>query len=225
MEMVRGLRIGLGDGLGVLAAASLFLAGLWSYFKQSPFILGLFLLPGVTTVVAAVGLQRPIFPRFLFFLIGFGLLIVVRGALAIGGGIGRRWGANIGPSLVVGLAVVSVVSLIPNYRYPKQDFGGAMRFVDQARSTTEPVATVGLATDVYRDYYQRGWPEIRSVEDLQNLRARGERVWVLYTLEGYIEMRRPEVMQTLRRQCANATVFRGTLGNGDVTVCVLAPVE
>ncbi len=222
-ELVRGLRIGLGAGLGALAAGVLLLAGLRSYLRQSAFIVGMFLLPGAMTVAAAVGLQRPIFPRFLFFSIGFGLLIVVRGALEVGRWLGRRQARIAGPAIVAVMAAVSMVSLIPNYRYPKQDFEGAMRFADSARSEAEPVVTVGLATDVYRDYYQRSWRGVTSLDELEDVRSIGQRVWVLYTLERYIESRTPDLMQTLRDECTEAGVFRGTLGNGDITVCVIPP--
>lgn len=224
MEAIRGLRIGLGSGLGALAAAGLLLAGLWSYFRQSPFLVGLFVLPGVATVAAAVGLQRPIFPRFLFFLIGFGVLIIVRGALQVGRWIGGRYAPVAGPALVVAMALVSMVSLVPNYRYPKQDFEGAMRFVDGARSADEPVVTVGLASDIYGGYYQRTWPAVSSRHALMDLRSRGQRVWVLYTLEGYIETATPDLMHVLRTECPPVSVFRGTVGNGNITVCAVSPI-
>jgi hypothetical protein len=70
------LNIGIGTGIWALARVGLLAVGLWSYFPQSRFVTGLFVLP-VSTVATAVALQRPIFPR-LFFLIGF-MLALVRG--------------------------------------------------------------------------------------------------------------------------------------------------
>jgi 4-amino-4-deoxy-L-arabinose transferase-like glycosyltransferase len=61
--LLRGLQIGMGTAFGALADGALFLVGLWSYFKQSKFVLGMFFLPGAITVAAPVGLRRPIFPR------------------------------------------------------------------------------------------------------------------------------------------------------------------
>jgi mannosyltransferase len=116
VELIRGLQIGLGAGLGALAAAGLFAAGLWSYLKQSRFVVGLFVLPGVVTVGAAMALGRPMYPRFVFFLIGFGLLIAVRGALEAARWLGRGRAHMAGPALVFALAAVSIVALIPNYR-------------------------------------------------------------------------------------------------------------
>lgn len=228
MEFLRGLQIGMGTVFGVLVGGALFLAGLWSYFKQSRFVLGLFLLPGVVTVAAAVGLRRPIFPRFLFFLAGFALLIVVRGALEIGRIISRRRAGQVttaGIALVLVMAVLSAAALTIDYKYPKQDFEGAMRFVEAQKAADEPVLTAGLASYPYREYYRKPWEGVTSLEQLQKIRAQGKRVWVLYTLEGYIDVRTPDLMDTLRKDCAVQGVFRGTVGNADVKVCAAPPIR
>jgi mannosyltransferase len=228
-EALRGLRIGLGSVVGLAVAASFFVAGLWSYLKQSRFLPGLFLLPGIVTVSAAVALHRPVRPRFLVFLAGFGMLIVVRGALEIGRLVGRRASAGAGRSQTFGIALalvivlVSAASLGTNYRYPKQDFAGAMRFVETRRAPDEPVVTAGPATYPYRAYFNRPWEGVTTLGQLEAIRARGRRVWVLYTLASYIENDAPDLMRALRSECVVAGVFRGTVGNGDVTVCETPP--
>ena len=223
-ELIRGLQIGLGAGLGALAAAVLFAAGFWSYLRQSLFVVGLFVLPGVVTVGAAVALGRPLYPRFVFFLIGFGLLIAVRGALEIGQWFGRGRAQAAGAGLVVAMAAVSVVALIPNYRLPKQDFEAALRFVEAQRAGDDVIITVGQTTRVYREFYLRTWESAPSLEQFQSIRARGQRVWVVHTLDRYIEGRTPDLMRMLRAECVVQQVFRGTVGDGDVTVCVAPPV-
>ena len=220
LELLRGLQIGLGAGIGAMLAATLLVAGLWSYVRQSWLIAGLFVLPGVVTVAGAVALQRPIFPRFLFFLIGFGLLIIVRGASEAGTWLARTRGPIVATGLVAAITVVSLYSLLPNYRYPKQDFEGAMQFVESSRREGDVIATAGLTTTVYRDYYSRAFEEVPTLDAFSALRARAERVWVLYTLEGYIASQTPDLMQALRADCAPVQVFRGTVGNGDITVCM-----
>ncbi len=257
MELLRGLQIGLGSMIAVSAGAALFLAGMWSYLKQSRFILGLFLLPGVFTIGAAVVLHRPVRPRFVLFLIGFALLIVVRGALHIGQWLQRRALAartadaptadakggeakggdahqssgatrlgsaptsRLGVALALLLVVLSAGSLPVLWRYPKQDFVGAMQFVDAQRAEREPVVTAGPATYPYASYFHRDWTGIHSLGDLQRVRAGGTRVWVLYTLASYIESEAPDLMATLNTECDVRQRFRGTLGGGDVTVCAL----
>jgi len=66
-EALRGLRIGFAIGWGAVLACILFLLGCWSYLRQSPVILALFLLPAPITLTAAMVLEHPIRPRFFFF--------------------------------------------------------------------------------------------------------------------------------------------------------------
>jgi uncharacterized membrane protein len=228
LELIRGLNIGIGTGIWALARVGLLAVGLWSYFRQSRFVTGLFVLPGVVTVAAAVALQRPIFPRFLFFLIGFAMLALVRGAVELGRWVSRSGAAGqaspVSRALVAGLAAISLATLVPNYKYPKQDFDGALRFVETSHSPDEPIATVGLTRIVYGEYYMRPWIILRSADDLREVRAGGRRVWVLRTLDGYIRSTLPDVMRVLEEECAVVAVFKGTLRNGDVTVCRINPL-
>ncbi len=48
---------------------------------------------------------------------------------------------------------------------------------------------------------------------------------MLYTLADYLKASAPQLMQTLRDDCHVEAVFRGTVANGDVTVCVLPPTR
>ena len=224
-----GMQVGLGTAIGALASASLLGVGLWSYFRQSRFLAALFVLPGVFTVAAVLALRQPVFPRFLFFLSGFAVLVTVRGALEIGARVSRTRQADessppvtlVGAVLVGVMVAASAASLSYDYRYPKQDFEAALRFVDDHRRPREPVATAGGAVYPYREYYRRDWSRVRSAEELHEVRTAGERVWVIYTLADYIATGAPELMRVLREQCTVAQIFRGTVSGGDVTVCSL----
>ena len=83
---------------------------------------------------------------------------------------------------------------------------------------------MGQTTRVYREFYLRTWESAPSLEQFQSIRARGQRVWVVHTLDRYIEGRTPDLMRMLRAECVVQQVFRGTVGDGDVTVCVAPPV-
>jgi len=190
-------------------------------------------LPGAITILAALLLWR-IYPRFVFFLVGFGLLIVVRGALEIGARLTRRLRSQAAPQPVTGagvalvslMAVLSAVPLVENYRHPKQDFEGALQFVRAHREQDEPVLVVGApATYVYREFYREPWDAIASREQLQRARAEGRRVWVVYTLPDFIASRSPDLLQTLRAECRVAGVLRGTVSGGDITVCTLPAAD
>ncbi len=229
-EMLRGLEVGLGTLAGALAAACMMLVGAWRYARQSPFLLALFVMPGVVIVAVSVAMARPVFPRFLFFLIGFGVLLLVRGAIGIGAALDRRFGIS-GPGspprsafvIVACIALASLWSLSFDYRYPKQDFEGALRFIAAQRPSADQVVTAGGAMYPYRAYFRTPWRSIRSLAELQDVRAAGVPVWMVYSLPSYIRRPTPDLWNVLRTECRIAGVFRGTVAEGDVTVCVLPP--
>jgi len=231
-EILRGLRIGLGAEAVVVVAGALFAAGLVSYWRQSEVAASVLLLPGLVTAAGAVLARGTMYPRFYFYLLGFGLLILVRGAMvtaaALAGKVSREaqrrtnavpWGTG----LVALLILVSAVSLARNYRYPKQDYSGALRFVEAQRETGEPVVTAGGIGYVYKEYYKQPWTQVESAPQLETIRGQGRRVWVLYTFPMYLERGSPDLIAAIRRECAAKQVFLGTVGGGDIVVCMLEP--
>lgn len=222
LEILRGLRVGFGT-LGLLAALALLMLGAVSYLRRTPVAALLFLLPGVVTAVGIVVMRAPIRPRFFLLLLGFGLLMLVRGAMEFGRFLFRRDGdprAELtGIVLVTAIAIVSTVSLRENYTYPKQDYDGALRFIERHRAASEPVVTSGLAVYPYSRYYGKPWPAVQKPEELDRLRTGAGRTWVVYSFEEYMD---PAVVERLHRSCGNQQVFHGTLGGGDVVVCTLA---
>jgi 4-amino-4-deoxy-L-arabinose transferase-like glycosyltransferase len=220
LETLRGLELGLG-AWGVLAAALLGSLGLLSYARQSRVLSAMMIVPGLLAAVAVAVLQWPMRPRFFFFLIGFAAMILARGAVVAGDLSARRWaparGALAG-GLVAALLAASLLSLPYGYRHPKQDFGGAMQFVEASRGRQDAVATAGAASLPYREYYGRSWASLERAEQLQRLAAQAPRLWLLYTFPEYIEVSAPDLMRTIRRDCTTVRTFRGTVGGGDVVV-------
>ena len=94
-----------------------------------------------------------------------------------------------------------------------------MRFVESHAAEGESIVTVGPAAFIYREYYHRPWEDITSVDHLQRVLGGGLRVWALYTLENTLSVELQQVIEVLRPRCDAVAVFRGTLGDGDVTVC------
>lgn len=231
-ETLRGLRIGLGAEAGVAVAGALFAAGLVSYWRQSRVAAAVFVLPGLVTAAGALIARGTMYPRFYFYLLGFGVLILVRGAMVTGAALAGKMsreaatsatGIEWGTVLVALLIVVSAVSLVRNYRYPKQDYGGALRFVETRVQTGEPVVTAGGIGYVYREYYGRHWAQVDSAPQLETIRGQGRRVWVLYMFPMYLERGSPELMAAIRRTCSAQQVFPGTVGGGEIFVCVAEP--
>ncbi|MGH9859396.1 MAG: glycosyltransferase family 39 protein, partial [Candidatus Acidiferrales bacterium] len=227
LETARGLAAGAG-GLGYVVlpvGALLLLTGLVSYWKQDRFVVGLMVIPGVITAAVMLLLGHNLWPRFFFFAIGFGMMLLVRGAMvcaefvaqkvqslrpsdgksAYEGGasaeaglaenkagagapalahIRRRRRLEAGATwgrVVVGLMILaSAWSVRSAWMYPKQDFEGALEFVEWQRQAGEPVVLAGLAVFPFREYYQRDWPAVTTRAEWEAARAGAKRVWLVY---------------------------------------------
>jgi hypothetical protein len=182
--------------------------------------------PCVVTVAGAALARGTMYPRFFFFAIGPAMLLAVRGAYAT-----CRWLADrtrraaLGDALatagIVGVIMLSAVSLGFNYRYPKQDFEGAMRVVLAEQRPGDAVVTTGLPADPYRMLYGQSWGNLTTAAELDSVRRTSARTWVLWTFPRYLERHAPEIDRILHDECPERRTFRGTVGGGDVLLCVL----
>jgi len=232
-ETIRGLTVGLGFG-GVLVAAALVLAcGAWSYFKQDRVVFAFLVLPGILTV-GAVAVRGTMYPRFFFSLIGFAIMIIVRGMVVIPQSVGaflRRGPPVVHPRLAPALTAVlaamffvsSAFSLVNNYRYPKQDFEGAIRFAEGESRNGATVVTTGAATYPLQEYYTKPWDDVESVEKMREICGKGQPVFVVYTMPRYLQVVAPGVLAMIRRDFTMVRVFHGTLGDGDIFVARFNP--
>jgi hypothetical protein len=224
--LLSGLRAGLG-ALGLLALAALLAAGLRSYLRQSLLLAGLLVLPGVFNVAAIVALGYGAYPRSFLYVLPVALLVAVRGTTALGAAVARRTPeagardsyARRAQALAAGLLLVaSGAALLQNFRYPKQNYGGALRYVRAHALPGDEVAAVGLAGVAYKLLYA---PELRFPSDaveLSALAATGRRAWVLFSFPRDMRLRFPEILDALDAQFTTLARFRGTLGDGDLYV-------
>ena len=228
LAAIRGLQVGFGTLWAIALGACVFTAGAWSYFRQKPTVAFLFLLPLPVTVLLALAMNRPIFPRFLFFATGFLLLVSVRGAAYTAGAVARFAPGTLAPQraataaiavLTLAAVAVSVRSLPYGYRYPKQDYTQAVAFVEQSKGTGDPVAVIGETTATpVRRYLGRSWLQIDDVRQLRELRANDNPVWIVYTFPAYIAAGHPELWKTLQEECDEVREFEGTVAGGTISV-------
>jgi 4-amino-4-deoxy-L-arabinose transferase-like glycosyltransferase len=223
-EMLKGLRLGLG-AIGALSAGLLFAAGLWSFWKQDRFATALFVLPGLTTAAALVAAHSPIRPRFFFFLSGFAVLLVVRGTTVAAAALGRAlpvaarpYRTVIATAALVLIMAASVASLPRGYRYPKQDYEGAMHFVDSVATPGTQVLTAGLAVYPYREYYGRTWRPVETERDLRAVQHGGGEVILVYTFPEYTDA---ALMRAVTDSCRRIRVFPATVAGGDIVICAI----
>jgi uncharacterized membrane protein len=226
VEMLRGLAAGAGEKFGLVAlpiAGVLALAGLCSYWRAHRAAVALMLLPGILTAAVMLVLEHNLWPRFFFFAIGFALVLLIRGVMVVAGWAaaalrkqaqGVRWGT----ALALLMIAASAYSVRSAWIYPKQDFSGAMQFVDAQRRADEPVLVAGLAIFPYTQYFLRDWRPAESKAALDAARGAGRPVWVLTTFPVFLKSRHPDVWETLERDFHTVRIFRGTMGDGEVRV-------
>ncbi|MGD8277929.1 MAG: glycosyltransferase family 39 protein [Gemmatimonadota bacterium] len=229
-EALRVLRTGLGAGPTVLAAGVLLALGTVSWLRRSPVVLALFVAPGLLTLGGALLARGTMYPRFFFYLAGFAVLLAVRGLTLAGAAVARvlvrrdpgarrRLTVRIAAGLTALGVAVSLSSLRYNYRFPKQDFGGALAYLQSSRAADEPVVLVGATDYAYQDWYREPWPVVEDVAQLDAAAGDAAHYWLLYTFPRYIELETPELMARIREDCGERRVFDGTVGDGDVVVC------
>ncbi len=233
LELVRGLLLGLGAGGAVVATVVLVcgatVAGtgvlsLWT--SQRLFTLAV-TAPVLVTIAGALATRGTMYPRFFFFAIGPAVLIAVHGAFESCRRLAARWPRFIGSgdrvaTVFVSLAIVlSAVSLSANYRFPKQDFAGAMRYVLAQKGAEDAVVTTGIPSNPLNTLYQQPWPVVSTRSSLDSVRFAVPRTWVIWTFPRILERSAPDIATLLSRECPQPRTFRGTVGGGDILVCVL----
>ena len=226
LEALKGLAAGAGGAAGFVVlpvAGIILLAGVLSYWRQDRIAVALMVVPGVLTGGVMLMLEHNLWPRFFFFAIGFGFLLLMRGAIRTGewaaavagrGSSGLAWGTALALLMIAG----SAWSVRSAWIYPKQDFVGAMQLVDAERREGEPVLLGGLGVFPYTRYFQRDWQPVATRAEVDAARAAGKRVWLLTTFPIYLKSRHPDVWETLERDFTLVKVFRGTIGDGEVRV-------
>lgn len=213
-------------GWGLVAVALggvIFLVGVWSYWRENPYAVASMVLPIVITGVV-LQLILNVFPRFFFFAIGFGLLWLVRGAVVVAGWLAQWLGRAEAAGLQWGTAIVALMVAASCYQlrvayYPKQDFVGAMKYLEAHQRPGDTVVLAGLTALPYQQYYGQSWKLVETSASLEATRAQSKGTWLLYTLPIHLKSRYPELWNTIEQNFTTVKVFRGTMNGGEVTVC------
>ncbi|HEU4370165.1 MAG TPA: glycosyltransferase family 39 protein [Methylomirabilota bacterium] len=224
LELARGMRVGVVGGAVAVVGGLVFLAGLASFARRAPVLVALLVGPPTVGAALVLGMGHPLWPRFFFFVFGFVLLVVVRGVTVVGGAGGRLLAVpaavqpRLGMAMAVGLIVLSAAS-VPAAYAPKQDYQGALAFVEGAKEPGDAVVTVGLATFPYRSFFKVDWDAADSAEQLGQIREQAKRTWVVYTIPLHLRFEHPDIMTVLEREFSVVKRFSGTLSGGVLVVC------
>jgi len=227
LETLRVLRIGFSGYAVLLCGGAMIAAGWISIVRRSPRTGLVMVLPGLMGAAYMLFSAHNFWPRFFFFLMGFGLLITIHGATVAANLAARllpaRRRAVFAMRMVTVAASVLIVAsaaTVPRcYGLPKQDFIGARNYVESLRAPHDAIVTLGLAGHAYGKYYAPQWTVISTPEQLAELRRVHERILLVYTLEIELKAFHPELWRIVKADFEPVRVFPGTLGGGEVYVC------
>lgn len=224
-EAIEGLRAGLGGTGPLVAAAAAGALGLWLWARRHPTALGLVTAPLVleAAVFGAAGLG--LHPRYFLpalpvaMLLGAsGLLAAVRAPLrralpsrpAV-----RRW---VGAGVLAAAVLATAAPLERYYRYPKQDYTGALR---EARALAERGGTpvgVYLAGHVLNGHYGAGFASAEDLADLRALEARHDTLLLVTTLERVLAAHDSALHSRIHRSYDRIRYLPGTVGDGALRI-------
>jgi 4-amino-4-deoxy-L-arabinose transferase-like glycosyltransferase len=224
-ESLRSLRVGFAGTAVVVCGGVLVAVGWLDIARRSPAAAWAMILPALIGGGSMLALGHNLWPRFFFFSMGFGLLIVIRGATRVPeivlGMLRVAEPLRLGAGYVLaGLFIVASAFTIPRaYALPKQDFTGARDYVERQRTADDRVVVVGLAAHAYSEYYAPQWPTADTADQLENMRQGGNRLFLVYTLPIELKAAHPDIWKTVEADFETIKVFPGTLGGGEVYVC------
>jgi hypothetical protein len=223
LEFVRGFQVSYSLGLLALGAVTVFGLGLAGYWRERPAIITLLIVPVATCAALNIGLGHHIWPRFFFFALGFGVLVAVRGSMLAGRWLGHKLRLSLDSTsrleTAAGLLLVlgAAPALLLVYG-PKQDFAGALEFVERERQPGDVVVTAGLAVMPFKEVYRADWAVVETRPELEVLRTRAARTWLVYTLATHFEAVYPDLNEAAQREFELVKEFPGTVGDGAIIV-------
>ena len=216
-----GLQAGLGT-LGLLLLFTLGVIAFGSYASQSLLFALAAVSPALFNIAALILLRTGAYPRSFLYTLPFALLFAIRGAETIEAFIRKSLGQKPGryriPAFAFLLIVLSMLPLPRLYRYPRQDYLGALNWIRERSRPGDSVAAVGLAATAYRSYYAPELDFPASPAELHAIEAGSQRVWVIYTFSRDMRIRFSNLLDDLESRYEDSMSFRGTVGDGTVHV-------
>ncbi len=227
-ETIQNLSIGFA-GIAVVLCGGAFVAFGWLIlFQKNRRAAVLMVLPPIFAGALMLTLGHNLFPRFFFFAMGFGLLIVIHGLIELPQFVANFIGAlrerkmaaaSAGVALVLLLILASITTVPRNYALPKQNFSGAREYVESQRLPGEKIVAVSIAGMMYGKLFAPGWSVAETGAELENIQQENRKVWLIYTLSPEIKAFHPDLWQMIEKDYEVVKVFPGTLNGGEIFVC------
>ncbi len=227
-ESLKSLSIGFA-GIAVVLVGGTFVAfGWFMLFKKNRRAAVMMVLPAMLAGSTMLILGHNLWPRFFFFSMGFGLLIVIHGAFELPKLVVKyvkplrqnyALASGAGIAAVIFLILASLATLPKIYALPKQNFSGAKNYVEIHSLPNDERVAVSLAGIVYGKYLTPHWSVAASGRDLEILQESGKPVWLIYTIPPELRAFKPDIWHVIERDFEVTKVFPGTLNGGEVFVC------
>jgi len=221
-ETVRALLSGLPAGVILVPVAGIAgVLGLWMAWRQAPVATMLMLLPMAILAVLILGAGHNLWPRFFFF--GAGLLVqfAVRGGFGLLDSTVARWrpalARRLGDGGLVAVTVASMV-ILPRAWRPKQDYAGALAWIDQNKEEGDVVIATFIAGYIANDWLHRSLPVVQDTASLHRLESPTKRTLVVYTFPIRLESVSPELWRELQTRYQPVFEVPSTVGGGEIVV-------
>lgn len=227
-EALKGLNISFGTIAGGIIALFIFGAGVISYVRTNQIVIWLLLIPVIIGTITLIIVHLHFYPRFFFFLLGIGVLVLVRGTtesarlflFLLPKKISAYCSTQKTGTLFAGIIIVaSFFTLANNYRYPKQDYSGAVAYIKENCKDNGSVVTVGMAMYPFEEYYAPQWETVETREALDEIRSHNKPIWLVYMFEDHMKSFYPEIMSSIHQDFTVVKAFPGTLSGGTLYVC------
>lgn len=223
-ELLDGLARGVPGGMPLIGiGAVLALVGVVSYARQGLAVLATFLLGAALMAGALIATHHNLWPRMFFFVAGFAVLIALRGVAESVRFLVRKRSSTRARAWTTAAFVLACVASAASLRFvwaPKQDFEGALAFLEAEQREGDAVVTVGMTTLPYTELYGKNWPAVDNADALASLEALHRRTWIVYTTPTHMQAAFPDVWKRVRESYREAGVFWGTLAGCEVLVSV-----
>lgn len=211
----------------LIAVGILAITGWLSYLQRQRMIALMLVLPPLFNIFALAILDFGAYPRSFLYILPFGVLILMRGAFSLSTRASRLFRSRglINYVLPALLLLMSALMLPYNYRYPKQNYTGALAYTRAHAAPGDTIVSVGYLASGYRSYYAPDLVFPKNAEELDDLRAQGHRVWVLYSFTRDMRRHFPDIQNYIEDELFIQQKFPGTLGDGTVYLAVSPPEE
>lgn len=226
VETLEGLEAAFGGLVPLALAVFVGTVGLWTWARRHPFALGLLLAPLIVEAAVFGALGVGLHPRYFLPALPVGYLLASTGLLRIlrpavdrlpEGRPGLRRAVSAG--LLTAVVLASAVPLGRYYRYPKQDYLGALEQTRELASEQGGVPVgIHLAEHALNGFYDAGFAAAETYEDLRRLEARGDTLWLVTTLERLLRVHDPDLHRHIHDRYERVSYLPGTVGDGAVRI-------